>query len=161
MKSPVSAELEGVIRRVAGPGQAPDLSTIWVDDFSASGRGRPYITRNRLLRQDQVGIVRAKGLMNSSRACVRDRYRQILCDIVLDIEGPLHHVIAMRPLFDVHLGRGGWSEQLSCAGRKTARGRVRDGADGIERSRQRGQQLEFIWQRQHVIYSEARPDRGS
>ncbi len=57
---------------------------------------RPDITSRRLGGNDQVGLVNAERLMYAARSHVSSHGRQAGSKLVLHIEVPLRHIVALR-----------------------------------------------------------------
>src|SRR5205807_10133718 len=98
-----------------------------------------------------------EGRMNPARAHIRDCEREIVGELALDIEVPLHYVVARRICFYVRLAEGcrvaaqklGVATWAYSGATRSCRRRRQLGAGGSrtdfeERSRKRIQNLELI-----------------
>src|SRR5579864_7696999 len=101
----------------AGPVQVPDVTGIfvesrsrvavsclsairmgyiasWAPDVSEDIYFGPEIARGSQRWQYHIGIIDTEGLMNPVRAYVTNCGREIARDLPLDVEIPLHHIVA-------------------------------------------------------------------
>src|ERR1700692_412616 len=109
-------DLESIIGGTTGPVEITDRVGSLIKPQgrisrrgSASGVGNTYVSIDIGLGpevasgsqrwQDHIGIIHAERLMNPVRANVADRCCQVVKKLPLDVEIPLHHVIALRIQF--------------------------------------------------------------
>src|SRR6266853_2414929 len=108
-----NARLESMIGGTGSPVQITDIAGVVVDlrgripcGLNASGVGNTLVSAVINLReevasgshlwQNDIAVVDAERLMNPARANVTNRCREVVSEFPLDVETPLHHIIAMR-----------------------------------------------------------------
>src|SRR5262249_4930751 len=120
MQVPGDTNLHSVISGVSVPKQTPELAIVWVHLSSTAGRRGPNIAGWRSGWKHQVEVVGTEWLMDTSRSNVSHHDSKIFRQVPLNIEAPLHDVIAVRTGLDICLRQRGHPEQLTSPGRETA-----------------------------------------
>src|SRR6202023_1399327 len=93
--------LQGVIARTRHPHQALDLPERTINGISLGGRGPKISLRDLHVRQGNIHVLDTKGLMYTARAGVAYHYGSALSKFPLNVQIPLHHVIARGVLLDI------------------------------------------------------------
>src|SRR5258708_35156043 len=95
---------ESIVLRVPFIKHSPDGAEVLVNRIQGSARGRikrPHISRRGLRGDDEVGVIHPEWLMHASRADIGDHGGQARGQLLLNVEIPLHHVIALGAWVDI------------------------------------------------------------
>src|ERR1700737_5663416 len=132
-------QLESMIGGTGSPVQITDIAGVFVDsrrraalvwvvtpriglntvvcripEVSEDINLRKEITRTGEGGHNHIGVVDTERLMNPVRANVTDRRREVASELPLDVETPLHHIIALRVGFQRRVLRSAFAIAGGC-----------------------------------------------
>src|ERR1700676_608747 len=87
-------------RRGSSPTQVTDIADIRVDRRPAADGRWKKIARRSPSRNDDIAIIVPRSLVDPTRSNIADQRRQVRHDFALDVEIPLHYVVAMGTALD-------------------------------------------------------------
>src|SRR5580704_19102099 len=106
-----NSQFECVKQGTPAPVQKIDMASIGIDEPAAAYRIWPKVPCRGQGRQNYIGVAAVEWLVYTMRADITDQRRQVRREFALDIEIPLHHVVAWGVALSGSVFERLWTEE--------------------------------------------------